>query len=49
MDEQLLVDLWTLRIYREQLVAEDAPAEEWTRYRAWRDRVIAAACSPVAA
>lgn len=49
MNEPLQVDLWTLRLYRDQLVAEDASAEEWARYRAWRDRVLAAADVPVAA
>lgn len=49
MDEALLIDLLTLREYRQQLVAEDAPAEEWHRYRAWRSRVLAAADVPVAA
>lgn len=49
MDESLRVDLWTLRLYRDQLVAEDATVEEWARYRAWRDRVMAAARIPVAA
>lgn len=49
MDEALLVDLLTLRPYRDQLVAEDAPAEEWARYRAWRDRVLAAVSLTAAA
>lgn len=49
MDEALLVDLWTLRLYRDQLVAESASAEQWVRYRAWRDRVMAAADVRVAA
>lgn len=51
MDESLLVDLLTLRPYRDQLVAENAPAEEWLRYRAWRGRVLAAVSqsSPAAA
>ena len=41
MNEALLVDLLTLRPYRDQLLAEDATAEEWDRYRAWRARVLA--------
>lgn len=49
MDEALKIDLWTLREYRDQLIAENAPAEEWHRYRAWRDRVIASATAPAAA
>lgn len=49
MDEALLVDLLTLGEYRNQLVAENAPAEEWYRYRAWRARVMAAADLPSAA
>ena len=49
MDEALLIDRLTLRGYRDQLVAEDAPAEEWDRYRVWRDRVLAAADVTVAA
>jgi hypothetical protein len=43
VDEDLRIDLWTLRLYRDQLVAEDAPAGEWRRYREWRDAVITAA------
>jgi hypothetical protein len=49
MDEALRIDLWTLRGYRDQLVAENAPAEEWIRYWAWRDRVLAATDVTVAA
>ena len=49
VDEALRIDLWTLREYREQLVAENAPAEEWLRYREWRDHVLAAADVAVAA
>lgn len=40
VDEALKVDLWTLRPYRDQLVAEGAPAEEWYVYRAWRARLM---------
>jgi hypothetical protein len=40
VDEALQVDLWTLRPYRDRLVAAGAPAEAWYVYRAWRARVM---------
>jgi hypothetical protein len=40
VDEALKIDLRTLRPYRDRLVAEGAPAEEWYVYRAWRAQVM---------
>jgi hypothetical protein len=40
VDGALQFDLWTLRPYRDQLVAEGALAEDWYVYRAWRARLM---------
>lgn len=43
MDEALLVDVLAVHAIGRELASRDASPMEWSRYREWRDVVIAAA------